>query len=82
MLAQIFSSGQAASTLGVDALAAGGEGAGLAAAACAISWSCDQAFVGLVVLDLEVLLEPGDDFGKDGAGDQDAGFAHGVNGTR
>ena len=44
---------------------------------------CDQLLpwsrrvVGLVVLDLEVLLEPGDDLGEDGAGDEDAGFVHG-----
>jgi hypothetical protein len=63
--------------LGVDALAAGGEGTHLALQALDQLRLGPDGVVG-VGFDLEVLCQSGEGFREDGAGNQDVGFGHGV----
>jgi hypothetical protein len=63
--------------LGVDALAAGGEGTDLALQMRASARLGPDGVVG-VGFDLEVLCQSVEGFREDGAGNQDAGFGHGV----
>ena len=60
---------------GIDAFAAGGQCPHFALQAAA-EFGGGEDVIGLVVVDIEHLAQPGQDFREDGAGHQDGGFAH------